>query len=167
MDLNNLKLSPHLLSELYKNSLVVIDKPGISTVKSKEKKTWKFLGDNRRNILLVVNYSDARHVPPEELAFLDNLLSACKLNMNDVAIINLHNQDTTDFTGILSFFESNIVFLFGVEPKTLGLPIHFPHFQVQPFNGITFLSSPGLTDISTDKILKSKLWVCLRRIFNI
>jgi len=57
--------------------------------------------------------------------------------------------------------------LFGTEPSTINLPVSFPHFQLQSFNNYTFLFTPPLHEIRNDQILKSKLWVCLRKIFNV
>jgi len=45
--------------------------------------------------------------------------------------------------------------------------MNFPHFQQQKFTGITFLFSPSLNELENDKLLKSKLWICLKQIFNI
>ena len=53
-----------------------------------------------------------------------------------------------------------------LHPAMLDLPVNFPHFQVQSFNNSTFLFTPSLHEIQ-NTILKSKLWVCLRRIFNV
>jgi len=167
MDLNQLKLSPHTLTALYKNLLVNINEPGPAAETRGEKSSWKFLGENRRNILIVVNYPETMYIPDEQLAFLINLLSACKLNLGDVAVLNIHRYPAANLVSILSFFKSKMVFLFGVEPTALSSPISFPHFQVQEFSGTTYLFSPQLTEIEQDKILKSKLWVCLKRIFNL
>jgi hypothetical protein len=60
-----------------------------------------------------------------------------------------------------------VVLLIDTEAASIGLPLDFPDFQVQPFNNITFLSSPSLSEIKSDPLQKSKLWVCLRRIFNV
>ena len=167
MDLNQLKLSPHTLTALYKNLLVQVNETGPAAKKAGEKSSLKFLGENRRNILIAVNYPETMHIPDEQLGFLINLLTACKLNLGDVAVLNIHHYTVADLGKNLSFFTSKIVFLFGVEPTALNLPISFPHFQVQEFSGATYLFSPDLTAIEQDKILKSKLWVCMRRIFNL
>jgi hypothetical protein len=47
------------------------------------------------------------------------------------------------------------------------LPLNFPHYQIQPFANCSFLYTPSLSEVETDKVQKSKLWVALRRLFNI
>ena len=87
--------------------------------------------------------------------------------MADVVIVNHKNHRETAYKELVTFFKSKIVLLFAVEPVSFGLPMIFPHFQIQPFAGNSFLFSPSLKELENDKILKSKLWVCLKRLFNL
>jgi hypothetical protein len=180
MKLNTLKLPHSVISALYGKNLVTIENDDLKTdVPAKKSTTIKydapsvnepqieFLGENKKNILILVNYENIRYLPDEELAFLTNMLTACKLNIADVAIINLNKIADPSYKELFGKLGGNIILLFGADPSLLNLPMSFPLFQVQPFNNYTFLFTPSLSDISNDKILKSKLWVCLRRIFNV
>ncbi len=130
-------------------------------------KTWKFLGDNKKNILILVQYSNAVHIPDEELAFLTQLLSACKLSLGDIALLNLAHHRQLAYKEALDKLGSQLIFLYGIEPAAWGLPISFPHFQLQPFAGRRFLYAPALEEIREDKLLKTKLWVSLKPIFGV
>jgi hypothetical protein len=178
MSLNDIQLPASAIAELYRSSLIETNetpvkietsetpvkvKPVIST----KVDVGKYLGENKKNILVVVDYSDAVYLPDEELSFLTNMLVACKLSLADVAIINRNNYKEANYKELVTRFKSRIVFLFGVDPVSFGLPLSFPHFQVQPFANATFLFSPALEEYKNDKLLKSKLWVCLQRIFVI
>lgn len=165
MDLNTIQLPAHIITDLYKNVLIDTREPGPVSEKKEARTELKFLGENKKKILILVDYADAVHIPDKQLQFLTNLLTAIKLNLGDVAVFNIHEQNNRN--DILSFFKSKTVFLFGVEPNSLGLPVNFPHFQIQPFDKTTYLFSPALHEIEYDKILKSKLWVCLKKIFNL
>lgn len=182
MGLNDLHLSPAVLSRLYPSSLINTDKidtvqPDILADKDLTKtkinperppaSAWKFLGSNQQKILIVVNYTDAVHLPDEELSFLTSMLAACKLSLGDVAIVNRNNYKDVLYKELLTHFQSKIVFLFGVEPAEFGLPVSFPYFQVQSLANSTFLYTPALEERHTDALLKSKLWVSLRSIFGI
>src|SRR5262249_17521429 len=120
-----------------------------------------------KNILVVVNSNEAIHLPDNELAFLTGILGACKLSIMDVAIINLNNHADASHKELVSFFKSKTVFLFDIEPAAFGLPVNFPHYQLQLFSNSSFLYSPSLKELENDKLQKSKLWVCLRRLFNV
>ena len=177
MDLNNIVLPSSVVVELYHSSLIGSNEIVTEKKDPREKTTqtpvientaiWKSLGDNRKNILIVVNSSDAVHIPDNELNFLTGVLSACKLNMADVAIVNRNNHPEASYKELTSYFKSKIVFLFDIEPATFGLPMSFPHYQIQAFAGNSFLFSPSLKELENDKVEKSKLWVSLKRLFNL
>jgi hypothetical protein len=179
MDLNHINLPAFVIADLYHSSLI---DAGETAAKPKpeeifiEKKSihdrtetmdWKYLGENRKNILIIVNHKDGVHLSDDDLNFLTGILGACKLNIGDVAIVNLNNHPGASYKELTSYLKSRRVFLFGVEPAAFGLPMSFPHFQLQSFANISFLFSPVLKELENDKLLKSKLWVCLKRIFEI
>ena len=179
MQLKNLKLPGSVISGLYRQSLVITDEkilPAIVTGEADKLsdepvrpvlQRVEFLGENKKNILVLVNYENIRFLPDEELSFLTGMLSACKLTLADVAIVNFKNTSARSYKEFKTELNSQIFFLFGTTPESISMPVSFPHFQVQSFNNNTFLSAPSLVDIQNDKILESKLWVCLRRIFNV
>lgn len=182
MGLNDLRLSPGILATLYPSSLIntdtieVVEQPqsihaAVAEITTETKPIkepdWKYLGNNQRNILIVVNYDNAVHLPDEELNFLTNMLSACKLSLGDVAIVNKYNYKEASYKDFLAEFKSKVVFLFGVEPFVFKLPVSFPYFQVQTVAHCTFLYTPALEEQRKDALLKSKLWVSLRTIFGI
>jgi hypothetical protein len=174
MNLNHIQLPASVVAHLYKNSLIETDhdspaEPVVFSLKKTDKSSnkWKYLGENRKNILIAVNYNDTVFLPDEELSFLTNMLAACKLSLADVAIVNRANHDDINYKELIAQFSSRIIFLFGIDPVSFGLPVSFPHFQLQPFASATFLFSPSLEECNKDGLLKSKLWVCLRRLFSI
>ncbi len=169
MDLNNIKLSPALVADLYQSSLIEMNEQPIVSYdrKNDEQTKLKWLGENKKNVLLIVNYEDAVYMPDDDLNFLIGILGACKLGIADVAIVNLSNHPDFTYKELLAQFKSKTIFLFGAEPADLGLPLSFPNFQIQAFANSSFLSSPSLKQLEADKVLKSKLWVCLKNIFNL
>jgi hypothetical protein len=195
MGLNDIKLSPTLTVALYGNLLVedtagklsagreifteeyiLMEEaeapepppPGKKKI-AKEPTTGnlKSLGGNQKNILIVVKNDTVVHLPDEELEFLTNILKACQLSLDAVAIVNTNNAPDEGYKEYAKKFSSKIVLLFGIEPVSFDLPVNFPEFQVQSLNNTTFLYSPSLLECRTDKLLKSKLWVCLQRIFGL
>ena len=168
MELNNIDLPPLLIVDLYRKTFVEIDEVKTNHQDSSdENDEWKFLGENLKNISIIVNYKDATHLYDKQLEFLVTMLSACKLSLEDVSIININNYPDKKYKELTGYFKSKIIFLFDVDPVSFGLPVRFPHFQVQQFSMSTFLFLPTLKEIQNDEVLKSKLWVCLRRIFEI
>jgi len=57
------------------------------------------------------------------------------------------------------------IILFGVDPVVMGLPIHFPVFQIQSYQQVQYLHAPSLSELETDKQLKIQLWQKLKQLF--
>jgi hypothetical protein len=172
MSLNSIKFEPSDIAFLFKNSLVEInaEQQVLSQTKFETEQTatgLKYLGENKKKTLVVVRNSDAVHIADKQLSFLTKLLAACNLNLADVAIFNFQKHNSSEFNEILNFFKPKIVLLFAIEPGEFGLPMIFPQFQVQGYRDAVFVSSPSLDVIEPDKSLKGKLWVCLKKIFNL
>ncbi len=161
MSLNNIHLKSNMLADLYKDFLVET-----STTAVPELKQLKYLGNNQKNIIVIVSHQSVPFLPDEELNFLTTVLAACKLSIADIGIINNYNVEQADLQSIINS-EARNVLLFGVEPLSIGLPINFPAFQLQPFNNRTYLHTPALFQIESDKGLKSRLWTSLKTLFGI
>jgi len=172
MSLNSIKFEPTDIASLYKNSLVQINAkqqvlPQTNINDEPVDSVWKYLGENKKKTLVIVRNANAVHISDKQLSFLTKLLAACNLNLADVAVLNFHDHNSTEFNEILDYFKPKIVLLFDVEPGEFGLPMIFPQFQVQGYKDTLFVSSPSLEVIEPDKSLKGKLWVCLKKIFNL
>jgi len=179
MSLNNIKLEPFLIAEMYKDVLVddadINQKQGDSYQEKKierkeeqtKEKSKNYLGDFKKKILFIVQYKNAVHIPDEQLNFLTTILSACKFSLADVAILNLASAESKIYKEVQEKFKSSVTILFGITPQQFEMPVNFPEFQIQPFNNCTFLSAPTIEQMENDKLLKSKLWVSLKKIFGL
>jgi hypothetical protein len=179
MDINSISLPPSVIAALYTDSLIdtgensvpapVILPPAETGPGRTDKPeiAYRSLGNNQKNILVVVNNSGVAFMTDPELQFLTGVLGACKLSLDDVAIVNFSHHTGMVYKELVTHFQSRIVMLFDTEPASFGLPMSFPHYQLQPFAGNTFLFSPSLKELEKDRVEKSKLWVCLKRLFNL
>lgn len=179
MSLNNIQLNPSLLVDMYRTSLVETKenvrpeekKPARAPIETEGKDakavSWKYLGEYKKNILIIVRYNDVPYLSNVQLNFLTSVLNACKLNLGDVAIVNIANAPFALYKDVQDKFKSSFTILLGLTPEEFEMPLSFPEFQVQAFNNCTFLYTPGLEVLETDKVLKSKLWVCLKKMFGV
>jgi len=159
MSLNNVRLTPQLLTDLYGNVL-------IETVqKAAAGNRLNVLGSNEKNILIVVKSDSGAILPQPELTFLTSILTACKLRLEDVAILNWNTVAEKDYKEILHQLESRFVLLFDVTPLQFGLPMDFPPFQIQAFDTRQYLFAPALQKIQEHKGLKGELWTALKKLF--
>ena len=126
MSLDNIQLTPFVLESLFSKSLYDL-KPANPVNGNTGPGTILFLGDNQKRITIVVNSPETIYLPEEELNFLLGILAACKLSMADIALINISKTDLRSYTQIAGQLQAEKVFLFGVEPEALGLPLQFPY----------------------------------------
>lgn len=174
MSLNEMNLPPYLVTQLYASSLVgegqrnIPAAPAPSTPEMQEQITeWKSLGSNQKGILVAVNYENITNLPDSQLEFLMQLLKACQLSLNDVALINMNNYPGVAHTSVLNHFNTKVVLLFGITVQDWGFPFQTPPYQVQSFSGYTITHAPALHDLQNDKPAKGLLWVALKNIFGL
>jgi len=166
MSLNNIQLPPIVLQELFKNTLIDL-KPEQNNDQKNVSKGFSTLGNNRRHILIMVESDETLYLPDEQLNFLMGILAACSLTMEDVAILNIKKNKSVTYKNVATELKSEKVFLFGVAPAEIELPIDFPNYQIQQYNNQVYLTAPTLSQFQDNKVEKMKLWNCLKQIFSI
>ncbi len=166
MSLDNIQLPATILQELYSKSLYHFetDKSHLSDIPACP---IGFLGNNQKKIAILVNCETAIYLQDEELNFLLGILTACKLSMADIALINLCKNRDLIYSVLTDQLKAEKIFLFGLNAATIALPLQFPHYQVQQFNNQVYLSSVALNELQANKEEKMKLWNCLKNIFSL
>ncbi|HUR10586.1 MAG TPA: hypothetical protein VM012_04420 [Flavitalea sp.] len=129
-----------------------------------------FLGNNNHHTSIVVNYPGELFLPERHLEFIAKMLSACKMTLADVAIINLKDQMIPFKTLKKQLAPVQMIF-FAVEPTALGLNRNPDYFTPDTFDNCTIITLPSLEMINQENpeavLLKKKLWTCLKQLFNI
>ncbi len=168
MSLNTVELPGFIIAGLYKDTLVSgEERVGLA---APAKPGYRFLGNNQKNITLVVHSPNDLFLPERHLAFITKILEACKVNIGDVAIVN-HASVPVVISELKKQVSPAVLVLFGIEPTGIKLPVSFPQFKPQAYDGCTYLYTPSLDALDLDteegKLLKSKLWLCLRKLFEV
>ena len=166
MSLDNIQLPAIVLQDLFKNSLIDLNADKASTQVTIAA-AFAFLGRNEKRISIIVNDANTIYLPDEELNFLMGILSACKLSMADVALVNISKAPTLTYTEIGEQLNAEKILLFGVTPAQLQLPLQFPNYQIQKYNNQVYVAAPALNVLLGDKEEKTKLWNCLKQVFAI
>jgi hypothetical protein len=164
-----------LVADLYRNNLVIIDdgaQPVEETTAAAPGQTGKqwFLGSNLQKITLVVSEKEAAYLEDASLRFLTAILGACKYNLGDVAIVNYH-KDPVVYSRIKEELTPRALILFGITTQQLQLPFTIPDYQVQSYDQCQFLVAPPLPAMLGEsqeaRLEKSKLWLCLKKMFSL
>lgn len=168
MSLDNIQLPAGIIQDLYKRSLVLSDKKQDTLVeKPPTTVSFNILGNNQQKILILVENEETLYLPDEQLNFLMGILTACKLTMQDVAIVNIRKHKDISYTSFTAALKVSTIILFGVETSIIGLPLQFPVYQLQAYNNQVYLIAPPLTVLQNDKAEKTKLWLCLKQLFSL
>ncbi len=129
-----------------------------------------FLGENRKKITILVNEDEAKYLKDDSFQFLSAILGACQLNMGDVAIVNYENSPLT-YSQLKEKLSPSYLLLFDVSARQVQLSFTVPYYQVQKYDGCQFLLAPSLEKMlgtgQEAKLEKSKLWLCLKKMFGI
>ncbi|NDE77916.1 MAG: hypothetical protein EB047_01745 [Chitinophagaceae bacterium] len=170
MSLNQVKLPPELLAQLYHT--VLVELPGSTSIKNQptEQSTTdkiKSLGGHKKKICIVVAEQEAVFLKDEQLAYLTRILMACKLTLEDVALINIQEVVHPNYQHLQQQYPSTTCIVFGLTPQNLQLPVDFPFFQLQKIEGCTYLFAPALDLLEPQKADREKLWQSLRKQFNV
>jgi len=166
MSLDNIQLPVAVIQDLYGKCLYDLE-PDKSALSDIQNSGIPFLGNNQKRIAILVHSDTAIYLPDEELNFLLGILTACKLSMADIALINLSKNPELAYAAITTHLHAEKVFLFGLPAGAIALPLQFPYYQVQSFNNQVYLSSASLAELQANKEEKLKLWACLKKIFSI
>lgn len=162
MSLNNIQFSSYLCHSLYAKSLIlteeISDTPG-------SKIEISSLGGNQKKILFLVDNPEIKFLDNDEMILLTNLITACQLSMEDIALVNYFNSDKLNYKDLVDYFQSEKILLFGVPAKKIDLPFIIPNFQIQSYDKKLFIAAPALSEFINNKDLKKNLWVCLQKIF--
>ncbi|MBS1563778.1 MAG: hypothetical protein JST39_05285, partial [Bacteroidetes bacterium] len=129
----------------------------------------QYLGKNLQRISILVKSPKEAYLPENELSFLTAILQACRLNLGDVAIVN-HARQPMSVQDLREQLESRFILVFGVplsEPELAKQPSFVP----LALDGCSVVLAPPLSQLNNAsaeaKQLKSKLWICLKQLFNV
>lgn len=172
MDLNQVKLTPALLGGLYGKVLVMEQNSSAKTLSARlesEQNTQPFrsLGGHQKSILILVNNTDSPFLKDEDLAYLTRILNACKLTLEDVALVNISGSAPASYERLQKQFPSEKVICFGVTPEMIELPLDFPYYQLQKSGNSIYLHAPSLTALEPQETERRKFWSSLQKLFNL
>lgn len=124
---------------------------------------FKYLGKNQKNILILVNDAGNDVSTDKGKELLRNIVKALQLTANDFALLNYAAYANTGFEEFRSFFNSKLVFAFGVTPLHLGLGEQ-PVNEIIMHGAAQLIFSGNLDQLADDQIGKKTLWGSLKKL---
>ena len=86
---------------------------------------FKYLGSNKKNFLILVNYTGHEFIADAHLAALQSILSRKEYNLDDIAILNRANYINTEFKQLATYFNPQKILMLGNEAMPVGIAAVF------------------------------------------
>lgn len=126
------------------------------------KPALKIKGNSESSIMILVFEETSEFLGMSQEEFLKNILSAVKMNLNEVALINLAKSATT-ITELNEKLDKGTILAFGL-PSSLTLPGD-KKYEIQSTGSSQVVLADSLQNIEADKSLKKALWTNLQQLF--
>ena len=127
----------------------------------------EFLGENQRDILMLVYEKEARFLSESNQAFLEKVLQALDLSWTDVALVNWAHQEDLFLPENLSLIPFQYCVTFGPLPPDWEMGNCFKQYHVtQDASGSRLLWADTLADTAPDLEKKRRLWQGLKSMFE-
>lgn len=123
-----------------------------------------YKGTNSRKILILVDQPEEEYINAEDEQFLGKILSAIKLNIEEVGIANCATSGPLALSDLLEF-EADKYLLFGVGNTGL-LESSAGQYEIAVLAGGKHgLNCASLAEIARDPAQKKLLWSALQKMF--
>ncbi len=166
------QLSPQTLQHLYQNNLIVIqsvaqklDPLFACNMKCLMEKDYA----NEENFsayqfVIVIKTDDLRNW--KDLSFCASILNACKLDLNEVLVLNLSHFTLTQSE--LEKTMNTMFFIFNVSQEQFFISVPIQHYiEYKDKRQNVFLFSPSLQVLENAPMEKKQLWIVLKKILSL
>ncbi|WP_256013299.1 hypothetical protein [Desertivirga xinjiangensis] len=119
--------------------------------------SFDYLGENNKYFLLLVDYPGHQVMAPKELEALQSILTAKKMSLGDVAVMNVATNPAASLQQLKTFFACSKVVLFGLNPERFGLPALSPN-KISEHEGIQLLNTFNFSEMLNDVEKKKIFW---------
>lgn len=161
-------LPPIALASLYKDCLVLPEKNNEAIFLNLA--PLEYMGAHQKKITVVVKDPTAPFLKDADLTLLTSILSACKLTLEDIALINFANQ-VHSLHEIITTLPSSYLLVFEVTSEQLKIKLPNTFYKPMLLGETTILFCNSLQKMQgneqTAKLEKSKLWNALKVMFSL
>jgi hypothetical protein len=127
---------------------------------------YNYLGENNKYILILIDQPLKNEIiAAKDLLLLEKTLAALKLELRDVAIVNLQQCEELHFKSLKEFFSCNKVLGFGIELAKIGIEKEVAINTVFRIEDCPFLLASALDELSNNQAQKVIWWSAMKSIF--
>lgn len=135
-----------------------VSNPVTETLEEESPNTsFNYLGENNRYFLILVDDKTHRELNTPHREMLMKIMAAKKLELRDLAILNLAQYPESNFEQLKDFFSCNKITLFGIDPQRIGLPAMGANQTGKHLN-VKVLATFALEEMSSNTDKKREFW---------
>jgi len=123
---------------------------------------FKYLGNNKRNILILVNDEENEVSDDAGRELLRKIVKSVNLTANDFALLNYAKYKGTGFKQLHEHFSCTLVFAFGVTPAHLSMATAHPEHSIVLEGAVRMIFSAELKTLDQNPAGKKALWGSLQ-----
>ncbi|MFY7839856.1 MAG: hypothetical protein ACOVP7_06245 [Lacibacter sp.] len=178
MSFQQIQLTNDQLAELYGKQLVVVENdmhkemPVVKAVEPEQSVipvqtvpvTGGFTGKNKKHFMWLVEERHYPYLDDADFQFLSDVLNACKMNMEDIALVNVAGN-RSPFEQLVQQLQPKYIIAASVQID--ALPIQTADYKVLQQQTYQLCYTESLEAIRTDKTKKSKLWLALKQMLGL
>lgn len=165
MGLETIQLTGQQLEELYSSHLVITGNPDTAGHGEKARPAHTGItGKNKKQFVWVVNEPDYPFLSDADFQFISDVINACKMNMDDIALVNIA-QNGMGFKEVIDQLKP--AFLILLFPAQDWITVQANEYILQQQQGyqLYITEAPGI--VRNDKVRKSKLWLALKQMLGL
>lgn len=122
---------------------------------------FEYLGDNNKYFLILIEDKIHTRMNPAHQEMLLKIMGAKKLELRDLAILNINRYPETKFDTLKNFFSCNRVVLFGITPAQIGLPAASLN-KVNSAGTVKLLPTYSLEEMRNNDDKKREFWTVMK-----
>lgn len=133
---------------------------------AREDTVFHYLGENRKFVLVLVDYPEEDYMPATEKEYLEKVLASVKITPGDIALLNYARYPDTGYQRLKDFFAFGHLLLFGVTPLSLKIPGPVLPYRLGLVEDVKILAADSTETLRPDNAKKRALWEELKRTFT-
>lgn len=159
---------------IQQNTAIVTDQPGASVQKKtvtapeteklvetevgiKEAANFEYQGENNKYFLVLIDDKIHTRMNPVHLEMLLKVMGAKKLELRDLAIVNINRYPGLKFTDLKTFFSCSRLVMFGVRSDQITMPAVKLN-KIESAGSVKVLATYSLEEMRNDADKKREFW---------
>ena len=135
----------------------------ITNEKEEQNSTFEYLGENNKFQLLLISEQTHSNLQSKELEALQKILSAKRMSLKDIAIVNQRKYRNNGWKELKNYFACSSIVLFGIEPTAIQIR-KLPLNAITDFEGMQILSTYSFTEMMANEDKKREFWNQMKKL---